>query len=358
MLFRSFVPSLRRFIIATTGPSDVAVQKAARSLTEEHIRQNLFEVEVWSWTEIWAALNRERGLLQALGPIYWPRLFSIATEQANKDQTEQILRAIQSPLLPCGLFFTLKIEAPDEDLNRVYGDQAGFRSFPEPQISVDGRHFLRDIYVDVREGRVNAAGLVRYERAGYNAFHQKIEHTISRFDPSKCKHRLSVNEPLFAQPQVTIEMFIGETPPSDDIRPTFVLKSEANSIRQVASYAFDRTVLVDHEIPQLSVSPPDAAGYSLASLRNSFVRITLDFLFIQSIAWLPEKSWPQLHNFQLILGSRHHAVAFSLDDLSKQSIRLHPKPIARGPGVVIPQIVFECEIDPEMQLINLIEQFG
>jgi hypothetical protein len=49
---RHFVPPLRRFIIATTGPSEVAVQEAARRLTEEHNRQGLFEVEVWSWTDI------------------------------------------------------------------------------------------------------------------------------------------------------------------------------------------------------------------------------------------------------------------------------------------------------------------
>jgi hypothetical protein len=105
-------------------------------------------------------------------------------------------------------------------------------------------------------------------------------------------------------------------------------------------------VLVDHVFPQLSVAPPDAAGFSVTTLRGSFIRLTLDFFFIKSISCLPEQSWPQLHNLQLLPGSRRHALTFSLDDLSRQITRINPSPIARG-DVVMPQIIFECEIDPE-----------
>ena len=356
-----FVPPLRRFIIATTGPSDAAIQKTARSLTEEHVGQGLFEIEVWSWPEIWAELNRRPALLQVLGPTYWPCLFFVTTEQKTQDQTEKIVRAIQSPLLPCGLFLTLRIESTDEDLKRVYGNQTGFKQLPSHLAAMDGRHFLRDFYLDVQRGIVEAAGVVRLERPSYNAFHQNVEHTVSRFDSANCKTPISVNEPLFAQPQVTLEFFQEGRPPSVDIRPTLVLKSDLKSVRLVASYAFDNTVLVDHEFPQMSVLPPDATGFSLTSLRGSFVRLTLGFFFIKSISWLPEESWPRLHNLQLLLGSRRHALVFSPDDLAQQITRANPKPIAHGPGVVMPQIVFECEIDPEKfekQVVSIVENLA
>lgn len=66
---RRFVPPLKRFIVATTGPADARIQEEARRLTEEHTRHGLFEVEVWSWTEIWAELSRRPGLLQVVGPM-------------------------------------------------------------------------------------------------------------------------------------------------------------------------------------------------------------------------------------------------------------------------------------------------
>ena len=95
------------------------------------------------------------------------------------------------------------------------------------------------------------------------------------------------------------------------------------------------------------MSPSDATGFSITGLRNSFIRLTLDFLYIKSIACLPEESWPQLHNLQLLLfGSRRHLLTFSLDDLRDQVTRINPSPIARG-DVVMPQIIFEREIDPE-----------
>lgn len=351
-----FVPPLSRFILATTGPADATIQEVARSLTEEHSRQGLFEVEVWSWTEIWAELNRRPGLLHVVGPVYWPRLFFVATEQKNQDQTEQLLEAIQSPLLPCGLFLTLKIEATDEDLRRVYGDQAGYHRLPSPLSPADGRHFLGDCYLDVHNGVVNAAGFFRIKHQGYNAFHRNIKHTVSRFNPAKCQKTLSENEPLFFSPHVTLDLYREGRPRSTDTQPTLVLKSDFDSVSLIGSCALDNTVLVDYEYPQLAVSPPYAAGFSVTSLRGSFIRLTLDFFYIRSIACLPEQSWPQLHNFQLLLGSRRNALTFSLDDLSKQIIRVNPNPIARG-DAVMPQIIFECEIDPnrfEKHLVTVV----
>lgn len=343
---RRFVPPLSRFIIATTGPSDAIIQELARNLTEEHSRQGLFEVEVWSWTEIWAELNRRPSLLQVVGPVYWPRLFFVATEQKNQEQTEQILKAIQSPLLPCGVFLTLSIAATDEDFRRVYGDQVGFHKLPSPPSPVDGRHFLGDCYLDVQNGVIDAAGFFRSKHRGYNAFHRHVTHTVSRFDPAKCRMPLSVNEPLFMSPQVTLNLYQKARARPTGTPPTLVLKSDFNSVDLIGSCALDNTVLVDYEYPPLTVSPPDATGFSITSLRGSFIVLTLDFFYIRSIACLPEQSWPQLHNFQLLLGTGRHALTFSLDDLRKQITRVNPNPIVKG-DAVMPQIIFECEVAPE-----------
>jgi hypothetical protein len=354
---RHFMPPLTRFIVATTGPTDATIQQAARRLTDVHAQQGLFEVEIWSWSEIWAEISRRPGLLQVIGPVYWPRLFLLATEQRSQEQAEQIVRAIQAPLLPCGLFVTLEIEATDDDLRRVYGDQAGFHELPAPPIRADGRHFLRDFYLDARNGTVEAAGFHQHHHPGYNILHRNVKHTVSRFDPAKCKRRLSENEPLFQAPRVTLDFCCGGRPPSTDPQPTLVLKSELNSVRLLASCALDNTALVDYDFPQLSVSPPEATGFSVTSLRGSFVRLTLDFFSIKSISCLPEQSWPRLHNLHIFLGSRRHVLTFSLDDLRDQITRSNPHPIAGG-DAVMPQIVFEREISPEMfekRLLTVVE---
>jgi hypothetical protein len=272
---RNFVPPLSRFIIATTGPSDVHVQEAARSLTEKHVKEGLFTVEVWSWVEIWAELNRRPGLLQTIGPIYWPRLFLLA-EQRGQAHAEQIVRAIQSPLLPCGVFLTLRVEATDEDLSRVYGDQAGFHNLPTPPTLTDGRHFLQSCYLDVRDNHVNAAMqsvVLREVEPKETCF--KNKHTISRFDPARCKKPLSQNEPLFLPPHLTLEFYRRGRAAMTDV-PTLVFRSDSNSVAPVSSCALDNTVLVDYVFPHLSVTPADSVGLSVSDLRGSFLRVTLE----------------------------------------------------------------------------------
>jgi hypothetical protein len=49
---RSFQPPLGRFILVTSGQTDVAVQELARKLSEEHATDGLFLVEVQSWDHI------------------------------------------------------------------------------------------------------------------------------------------------------------------------------------------------------------------------------------------------------------------------------------------------------------------
>jgi hypothetical protein len=343
---RHFEPRLSRFIVATTGASDATIQEVARQLTHEHSLEGLFDVEVWSWTEIWAELNRRPALLRTVGPVYWPRLFFVADEARIREEANQIVRAVQTPLLPCGVFLTLRFEATDEDLERVYGGQAGFRELPPPLSPQDGRHFWRDRYFDIRNSVIESAGFFRNEHPGYNVLHRDVKHTVARFDPEKCNKPLSGNEPLFLPPLVTLKLYCDGRPTSADTVPTIILKTDLRSDCLRDSCALDNSVLVDYGFKRLSVAPPDATGLSVTSLRGSFIHLSVDFFYVKPYWCLPEESWPRLHNFQIWLGSNRHLMTFTLEDLSEQIIRVNPNPIARG-DAVMPQIIFEREIDAE-----------
>jgi hypothetical protein len=49
---KGFTPKLGEFILATTGPKDVAVEQAARELTDTHRAVGLFSVSVLGWDDI------------------------------------------------------------------------------------------------------------------------------------------------------------------------------------------------------------------------------------------------------------------------------------------------------------------
>lgn len=49
---KKFSPRLDIFILATTSPNDVKLQKLARDISEEHRKKNLFEVFVYGWDEL------------------------------------------------------------------------------------------------------------------------------------------------------------------------------------------------------------------------------------------------------------------------------------------------------------------
>jgi hypothetical protein len=46
---KTFDPPLDVFIVATTAPNDVAIQRVARAITRSHEQQGLFEIRVQGW---------------------------------------------------------------------------------------------------------------------------------------------------------------------------------------------------------------------------------------------------------------------------------------------------------------------
>ncbi len=85
---RTFRPSLRRFLVATTGPRDEAVQQRAREITEAG-----FAVEIWSWSDLWAEIYRRPQFLPRIARNYWPQLFAIWSA-AQKIGTPRLPRTV------------------------------------------------------------------------------------------------------------------------------------------------------------------------------------------------------------------------------------------------------------------------
>lgn len=315
-----------------------------------------------------------RTVLNVFGPTFffmswlvaqWYRVRKQQRVEEGIDALHAGVRAIQSPLLPCGLFLTLRIEAQDDALKRVFGDQRGYRSYgpattmPPPPAYLPpegGRLMSQDGYLDYRDGVVEAAGFFRLDHPGYNVFHRSVRHTACRFEQASCSSPLSENEPLFSKGSIKLEIYLTGRPNSSKTMPDLVLTSDSNSAPVIAgAFALDNTVVVDQGFRPLAVSPPDVTGCSSTSLRGAFLRLTVDFCFFlaDGLASLPKESWPQLHNFQLWLGSRRQFLTFSIDDLRGQITRENPKPFMTG-DAVMPQIVFEYEISPERFAKNLL----
>lgn len=49
---KKFEPAIRHFTLATTAPNDVKIQAVAREITEQHQKEDLFDVVVMGWDEI------------------------------------------------------------------------------------------------------------------------------------------------------------------------------------------------------------------------------------------------------------------------------------------------------------------
>jgi hypothetical protein len=285
------------------------------------------------------------------------------------DSVDEKLRAIQSPLLPCALLLSLRIEAGKNDLERVFGEQLGFRSFGEgktppppplgpPEPSFDGRMHWPGGYADFENGRVAAACIHRHEVPKYNSFKRKVDHSICIFNSDECSKPVSENEPLFHQPvKVTIEVYMEGRPKSEKIAPDLVLSSDSSNKgngHAIWAGALDETVIVDKLFNSLSVSPPDIFGYSQASLSGAFMRVKFDFFYINGINDLDPGTLISLHNLQLwVGGDGRHLLAFSLDELSQQCwIENTDLPI--GGGASAPRLLLEIDILPEIFKKNFI----
>lgn len=321
---------------------------------------NLADKPFDKWT-LKAALN-------VFGPTFFfvswlaAQWYRVRKQQRVEDDLAKLregIQALQIPLLPCALFFTTKIVATDEDLKRVFEKQRGFRAYgpgiplppppfgPPPGMS-EGRLHSQAGYMDFQDGAVVAAGVYLPEHPDYNIFHAQLSHSFCQFSPRSAKPSIWENEPMFQRPAVTVEIFSGGRPVSRDTAPDLVLKGRMGSASEaIAAHAIDNNVLVDFAPRTLAAFPPDAAGWSLRSLEQSFVRFTFEFFYVKNLSYLPPPSWPSIHNLQLIVGDGRQILSFPLELYRDRSAAEPEKPIARG-DAICPMLMLEFNLTPDL----------
>lgn len=79
---KEFRPSLSRWILATTGRKDAAIEQRAREITEQHSKEGLFRVEIMAWEDIAERLAQYPDILQR----YYSDVFPPATYETNRVQ--------------------------------------------------------------------------------------------------------------------------------------------------------------------------------------------------------------------------------------------------------------------------------
>jgi hypothetical protein len=261
-----------------------------------------------------------REAINVFGPTFFflswllAQWYRVKKQQRVEDGITEIqrdVRAIHSPLLPCGLFLTLRFEATDNDLELLFKDEDGYHGFhsdqamPPPPLGLppgmtEGRLFRPGGYLDYENGVLSAAGFFNQKHPGYNTIHRTVSHTvssISAIDQAKKRH-----SSLFALPRTKVELYFGVKSISEHTKPSLVLVSGPNPPEIAAACALDNSVFVDHVMHLLPEPANQTRSWGTADLKGAHIRVTLSFFFIEPISFLPKGSWPTMHNLQLLLG--------------------------------------------------------
>jgi tetratricopeptide (TPR) repeat protein/transcription elongation GreA/GreB family factor len=106
---KSFNPSLKEYIVATTGPGDVNVQEEARKITEENRKNGLFDVFVYGWEDIEPLLKKHQSVYKLHYPQHFPDLDAVES-LAQKVLNEQKENSEKSSEEIGGLRFEMKSE--------------------------------------------------------------------------------------------------------------------------------------------------------------------------------------------------------------------------------------------------------
>jgi hypothetical protein len=308
-----------------------------------------------------------RHTLNVLGPTFFfiswlvAQWYRVRKQQRVEDELSEIqsgVRALQEPLLPCGIFLTLALRADEEDVKRVFGDQPGYRAYgpdkpmPPPPYGLpdgvrDGRLMHRNKYLDYCDGIVEAAGIFRAEHPGYNHVHRPIKHTVASLTTEALQVASGRNEPLLSAPAVQVELFLGSQSSVTKATPSLILKGSITAGKVVGAWALDDEVFVDLFLKTLPPTPPANQSYSSRALQESFIRVTLEFFYLEGISDLPRESWPTLQNLQLWVGGRaRHLLTFSPEQLASQITREDPDPIVHGHAKCA-QLVFETTLSAD-----------
>lgn len=89
---KNFVPPLRQWILATSGPKDAAIEELARRITRKNRKNGLFSVSVWGWKDILERLEEVPEVIEK----HYPFLSGNTT--ATNKKLDEIKEATQEIL--------------------------------------------------------------------------------------------------------------------------------------------------------------------------------------------------------------------------------------------------------------------
>jgi hypothetical protein len=98
---KGFKPPLKEFILATTGPKDVAVEQAARELTERHRSAGLFTVMVLGWDDILLLLEDHPDVIARFCPWVQTVAWRAEASRAAEYVGEHLFTAHRGAILWC-----------------------------------------------------------------------------------------------------------------------------------------------------------------------------------------------------------------------------------------------------------------
>lgn len=130
---KSFTPKLSQFIVATTGLKDGRLQELARSITEEHLRNDLFPIHIWAWEDI-------KNILESFPEVtakHYPMLAAVAKNLESSVReidktTKQILEKVDMLESKSSFSFAVPIDALPQELSWS-ADEINSPSFVAPQ---------------------------------------------------------------------------------------------------------------------------------------------------------------------------------------------------------------------------------
>jgi hypothetical protein len=98
---KGFRPPLKEFILATTGPKDVAVEQTARELTERHQAAGLFSVAVLGWDDILLLLEDHPDVIAKFYPWVQAAAWQAEASRAAQYTHDHLFACHRGALLWC-----------------------------------------------------------------------------------------------------------------------------------------------------------------------------------------------------------------------------------------------------------------
>jgi tetratricopeptide (TPR) repeat protein len=110
---KNFIPRLDVFVLATTAPNDARIQQVARTLTEDHRPQGLFEVRVQGWRTLQQWLTDYPNLLTKYYPDIFPPSEILSGIERGFADTRQDNVDIRTQLVDIKGLLTAQAEQPE-----------------------------------------------------------------------------------------------------------------------------------------------------------------------------------------------------------------------------------------------------